>query len=400
MHGNYMTYSPSLFPILLIMVNYMFYSNCFLSSNFLSHTFQYLIFWLNVFVLWRCRQQPDEMAGSAKCENQFDCSLCLERFKDPRILHCFHSFCRDCLNEYLENKRCGVSGARFECPLCRTENVLPEGGVDGIQKNFYLEEKPAHVSKSEYPLCAKHEKEDLRFYCRTCDHPICRDCKVVEHWDHKIDMVKDVIAEAKVRSGDALNAVEKVLINDELAIRVYLEPEIVNINAALEKAQGRVNVLTNEIESFTTSMNDLLCIFKEHRQRKKKLLLSIDTEFEQKRVYLNETKQWINDVLHRNGPDSVLKRLKELDEKLGEIRQTKYSAWPQVTVDDVHVDIELIGKEFQNTADTILQNFDEFSYRVSRYFTFRNSINVLYWETVNSLLRWLNCLDMQYMHFL
>ena len=308
------------------------------------------------------------MTDSVECESKFDCSLCLERFRDPRILHCFHSFCRVCLKDYLQSKRCesGLSGACFECPLCRAEHVLPDGGVDGIQKNFYLEEKPEPVSKSAYPMCDKHENEDLRFYCRTCDHKICRDCNVVEHGGHKIDMVKDVMSEVNRKSQDALDAVEKKLIKNEIEIRTSLEPEIVNAEAILSNAQKRVLVLRDEIEAFTGSMNDLLGLIKQHRQTKKEFLLTIDKQFEQKRVQFNETKQWVVHALEGNAPESVLKLVKQLDGKLGEIKQTNDLAWPHDTADDGQVGIDKIEREFQHTAKTILQNIHEFKDRVRR----------------------------------
>ncbi|XP_072047213.1 E3 ubiquitin-protein ligase TRIM56-like [Amphiura filiformis] len=33
----------------------------------------------------------------------------------------------------------------------------------------------------EQEMCPKHKGEVLRFYCETCDEPMCRDCTVVDH---------------------------------------------------------------------------------------------------------------------------------------------------------------------------------------------------------------------------
>ena len=39
----------------------------------------------------------------------------------------------------------------------------------------------------EQEMCPKHKSEFLRFYCETCDEPMCRDCTVIDHPrpDHK-----------------------------------------------------------------------------------------------------------------------------------------------------------------------------------------------------------------------
>ena len=46
-------------------------------------------------------------------------------------------------------------------------------------------------AKSDKTLfCVKHISEELLFYCQTCDIPICKDCSVIEHKDHKYNFAK------------------------------------------------------------------------------------------------------------------------------------------------------------------------------------------------------------------
>jgi tripartite motif-containing protein 2/3 len=37
-------------------------------------------------------------------EDHLECGLCLELFKNPKMLPCHHTFCHDCLLEYLKNE--------------------------------------------------------------------------------------------------------------------------------------------------------------------------------------------------------------------------------------------------------------------------------------------------------
>ena len=34
-----------------------------------------------------------------KLEDQLTCAICLDTFKDPKLLQCFHVYCKDCLQQ-------------------------------------------------------------------------------------------------------------------------------------------------------------------------------------------------------------------------------------------------------------------------------------------------------------
>ena len=72
-----------------------------------------------------------------KLEEQLTCSICLDQYKDPKILPCHHSFCRECLEEIpqtLEKGRCFIP-----CPSCREPAEVPEGGgVSALPPSFII----------------------------------------------------------------------------------------------------------------------------------------------------------------------------------------------------------------------------------------------------------------------
>ena len=41
-------------------------------------------------------------------------------------------------------------------------------------------------------LCPKHNQEELKMYCETCDQSVCRDCCLVEHREHLVEYSEDV----------------------------------------------------------------------------------------------------------------------------------------------------------------------------------------------------------------
>ncbi|ESO10813.1 hypothetical protein HELRODRAFT_167313 [Helobdella robusta] len=65
-----------------------------------------------------------------------ECPICRECMRDPRILHCVHTFCRECLVKYSKGVR---PGEKLACPVCRAEFIIPERGLDDLPKNFIVE---------------------------------------------------------------------------------------------------------------------------------------------------------------------------------------------------------------------------------------------------------------------
>ena len=45
-----------------------------------------------------------QLSSLARLDHQQSCAICLERYDEPRILKCSHSFCRRCLVQVLEQR--------------------------------------------------------------------------------------------------------------------------------------------------------------------------------------------------------------------------------------------------------------------------------------------------------
>ncbi|XP_055132148.1 tripartite motif-containing protein 2 isoform X5 [Symphalangus syndactylus] len=61
------------------------------------------------------------------------CSICLERYKNPKVLPCLHTFCERCLQNYIP-----AHSLTLSCPVCRQTSILPEKGVAALQNNFFI----------------------------------------------------------------------------------------------------------------------------------------------------------------------------------------------------------------------------------------------------------------------
>ncbi|XP_078695024.1 protein meiotic P26-like [Branchiostoma floridae x Branchiostoma belcheri] len=62
------------------------------------------------------------------------CQVCLEDFRQPKMLPCLHTFCQPCLEKLLAAEPVG----KLDCPTCRQDVPLPENGVRGIKSTFLV----------------------------------------------------------------------------------------------------------------------------------------------------------------------------------------------------------------------------------------------------------------------
>jgi len=133
------------------------------------------------------------MASQSCAEKELDdmteCSICTEVFTDPRVLPCIHTFCLKCLQNYGKDSQPGDSMA---CPMCRKEFTVPDDGLSGTQKNFFME-KLLHFKELSAGQAMQHIQCDVcssdegsagetvkpaSKYCVQCQQNYCEQCSL------------------------------------------------------------------------------------------------------------------------------------------------------------------------------------------------------------------------------
>ena len=209
-----------------------------------------------------------------KLNEQLECSICFDTFKQPKLLPCFHAFCKSPCLEKLVAK----DGHSLTCPTCRHIVPLSEKGVDGLQSDFHIDRlfeirdafnkaaEPTETqcgscedgratgycrdcndfvcdecqavhkrfksmknhqivtleelkdqatnlipSKKVIPNCPKHSENALKIYCETCSTLICNDCTIRLHRDHNYDLLADVFHKHKEELVSSLKPVKPKL---------------------------------------------------------------------------------------------------------------------------------------------------------------------------------------------
>ena len=137
--------------------------------------------------------------------SELTCSICLDVFKDPRVLPCVHSYCNGCLEGWV--KKSG-SSRTITCPLCKEASPIPSGGLNKIKNNYFvadlvgrINEKDVKSSKQRVEFaklsqvrqiyCKSHSTNPIDQYCVDCDIAACGTCLLRNHRHHKlVDMDK------------------------------------------------------------------------------------------------------------------------------------------------------------------------------------------------------------------
>ena len=152
-----------------------------------------------------------------KLEDQLTCAICLEAFKDPKLLQCFHVYCKDCLQRLVVLDQRGQLSLR--CPTCRRSTLLPPMATDvsSLQSAFHIHhlfEIQDALEKMKEPHKVKCEKcktpQQATSYCRDCGKFICTICTTVHsEWDaftqHEVVPLEQL--ECEVKRLDTLNNV-------------------------------------------------------------------------------------------------------------------------------------------------------------------------------------------------
>ena len=152
-----------------------------------------------------------------KLEDQLTCAICLDAFKDPKLLQCFHVYCKECLQRLVVQDRQGQLS--LCCPTCRQSTLLPPAtNVSDLQPAFHIhhlfeiEDALEKVKEPKKVMCGKCTKaqQPATSYCRDCGEFICTVCTTVHaHWDdfaeHEVVALEQL--ESKVKQLDSLKKV-------------------------------------------------------------------------------------------------------------------------------------------------------------------------------------------------
>ena len=222
-----------------------------------------------------------------KLEDQSTCAICLDYYKEPKLLQCFHVFREKCLVQLVVQDQQGQLSVR--CPTCRRSTLLPAASVSGLQSAFHIhhlfeilnafkKNKEPSATKSTF-RCPVHKERELELYCETCEELICFHCTVRRHNGHRYDLVSEVIEKHKSEITASLEPVENHLDTVKKALEqldthhLQITDQQANIEADIHKTFqhlhetldirrteliGQLNLMTQQnLKTFATQRDEI-----------------------------------------------------------------------------------------------------------------------------------------------
>ncbi|KAM4530222.1 E3 ubiquitin-protein ligase TRIM35-like [Odontesthes bonariensis] len=165
---------------------------------------------------------------ASRSEEDLRCPVCHDIFKDPVLLSCSHSFCRDCLSSWWKEKQ------TQECPVCKRRSSKAEPPVNLALKNLcecFVQDRDHRASEA---LCSLHS-EKLKLFCLDHQQPVCHICRDSEkHSNHSIRPIDEAAQQHRKDLQETLEPLKEKL---ELKKKVK---EKFDQTAEHMKAQARV----------------------------------------------------------------------------------------------------------------------------------------------------------------
>ncbi|XP_013421546.1 tripartite motif-containing protein 2-like [Lingula anatina] len=315
-------------------------------------------------------------------ENFTNCSICLKDFEDPTVLPCLHTYCKRCLASYIPEKtpgsiflcplcqketklpKDGVEGfphnyfidslqdtvltptRKKKCGACAVEGEDIEAVSKCLNCSEYLcgpcakshirfkmlinhkvytfeqlrsGEHHQEVQEFQCVFCPEHKEEPIRYFCLKCQIPICRDCKVLTHDEHKCTSLDTAIETVKPKLASMLEKLD-----DKISIQ---ENELTILQAVLRDHDTNTSSVMKDISDHSRHLQQQI------QQQEMKLLQEVQQVSEAHRknitLYLENcevttstmksTSDLVGSILSRGTPAEILILQQQVGDRLQEL---------------------------------------------------------------------------------
>ncbi|XP_009916753.2 tripartite motif-containing protein 66 [Haliaeetus albicilla] len=274
--------------------------------------------------------QPTEMDTLDLLRNCLVCKWDLRK-REPRMLPCLHSFCKDCLPDLIQGYSCIPTEYEvlyegiLSCPVCKQTCF-----ARNVVENFFLkdfatgnsamakccstckEKRPAHSlctscnkwlcsscteehrhgketgdrffsvslkgctatedEGSEFSLfCPVHTQEPLKLFCETCDILTCRSCLLTEHKEHRFRHLDEALQNQRLILENVITKVEEKKNGIQVSAK-QIEDRLLEVKHLYKKVENQIKmakmVLMNEINKRTNILLEQLEKITSERKQK------------------------------------------------------------------------------------------------------------------------------------
>ncbi|GAB6032262.1 hypothetical protein CHUAL_010903 [Chamberlinius hualienensis] len=156
----------------------------------------------------------NQKSGNAwsQIDQLLTCAICLDRYRNPKLLPCQHTFCMEpCIEGLIDYVR-----RQIKCPECRAEHRIPYQGIQGYPTNvtlmrflelhFEVTGEIPDPTPSMMERCGVCSEKAYVTPCAHCEKKICTECK-----DAHMDIMKREISRINNQVKRGLNRLQDAL---------------------------------------------------------------------------------------------------------------------------------------------------------------------------------------------
>ncbi|BFZ02354.1 hypothetical protein BsWGS_05393 [Bradybaena similaris] len=244
---------------------------------------------------WDKQRRRNLIFDEERFEETFlKCLICREMYNEldklPKMLHCHHTFCMDCLYQMYRVEgefRQTLTGVfrgmpmtvKIQCPSCREGVLISEAELRRLPNDHTIMELLCFVSqtgKSDVQYCTKHQMQPLNFFCEPCIAPVCCDCTVIDHKESKGHVVVNV-DEAMTK----YTPIVEETLEDITSEKLHLAEKKEALECALEDLDQIQKNLNTQIRVVFDQIREVLS------ERERELYDVSESEIERKRDILH-----------------------------------------------------------------------------------------------------------------
>ncbi|XP_051744594.1 nuclear factor 7, brain-like [Ctenopharyngodon idella] len=202
-------------------------------------------------------------------EYDYICPVCRDIFKDPVVLSCSHSFCKECLQQFWRTKE------TQECPVCRRRSSRDDPPVSLALKNLcesFLKERNERCSSGSEEICSLHS-EKLKLFCLEDKQPVCLVCRDSQkHNNHTFRPLSEVASSYKEELNTALKSLQEKLKHKE-NIKGEFEKTVQHIKSQADHTERQIKQQFEKLHQFLRDEEAAtITALREEEEQKKQMM--------------------------------------------------------------------------------------------------------------------------------
>ncbi|XP_073691761.1 E3 ubiquitin-protein ligase TRIM35-like [Garra rufa] len=200
---------------------------------------------------------------------EFSCPVCCEIFKNPVVLSCSHSVCKECLQQFWRIKK------TQECPVCRRRSSKEDPPRNLALKNLcesFLKQRNERSSSGSEEICSLHS-EKLKLFCLEDKQPLCLVCvNSQKHVNHTFRPIDEVVPSYKEELNTALKSLQEKLKHNE-NFKEKFEKTVEHIKSQAEHTERQIKQQFEKLHQFLRDEEEAtITALREEEEQKKQMM--------------------------------------------------------------------------------------------------------------------------------